>query len=45
MIENEFLYKPFVEYSTVEGFLLLFLLLAFCWFLWKCVIGVIRWVL
>ena len=34
---NEFLTKPFVEYSVTEGFLLLFLLLGVCVFLWKII--------
>lgn len=28
---SEFLTKPFEEYTVTEGFLLLFLILAFCW--------------
>lgn len=34
---NEFLTKSFVDYSVTEGFLLLFLILAFCWALWKII--------
>lgn len=38
---SEFLTKPFEEYSVTEGFLLLFLILAFCWILWKIIKGVL----
>ena len=34
---SEFLTKPFEEYSVTEGFLLLFLILAFCWIVWKII--------
>ena len=37
---SEFLYKPFEEYTVTEGFLLLFLVLAFCALLWRIVRGV-----
>lgn len=36
-----FLQKPFQEYTVTEGFLLLFLILAFCWAIWKIVKGVL----
>lgn len=36
-----FLQKPFQEYTVTEGFLLLFLLLAFCWAIWKIIKGVL----
>ena len=36
-----FLTKPFEQYSVTEGFLLLFLILAFCWILWKIIKGVL----
>ena len=29
--------KPFEQYSVTEGFLLLFLILAFCWAVWKII--------
>ena len=35
-----FFEKPFAEYTVTEGFLLLFLALAFCWALWKIIKGV-----
>ena len=35
-----FFEKPFAEYTVTEGFLLLFLVLAFCWALWKIIKGV-----
>ena len=38
---SEFLTKPFEEYSVTEGFLLLFLILAFCWILWRIIKGVL----
>lgn len=38
---SEFLTKPFEEYSVTEGFLLLFLILAFCWIVWKIIKGVL----
>lgn len=38
--DNLFLTKPFDEYTVTEGFLLLFLVLAFCWVLWKIIKGV-----
>lgn len=34
---NEFFTKPFESYSVTEGFLLLFLILAFCWAVWKII--------
>ena len=37
---SEFLTKPFEEYTVTEGFLLLFLILAFCWIIWKIIKGV-----
>lgn len=37
---SEFLTKPFEQYSVTEGFLLLFLILAFCWIIWKMIKGV-----
>lgn len=33
-MQNEFLYKAFEDYSTTEGFLLLFLVLGFCGVIW-----------
>ena len=39
-MQAEFLYKPFEEYTVTEGFLLLFLILAFCYVIWKIVKGV-----
>lgn len=36
---SQFLYKPFEQYSVTEGFCLLFLLLGFCWVIWKIVKG------
>lgn len=36
-----FLQKPFQEYTVTEGFLLLFLILAFCWAIWKIIKGVL----
>lgn len=33
-MENEFLFKAFEEYTTTEGFLLLFLILGFCALIW-----------
>ena len=38
--QSEFLYKPFDEYTVTEGFLLLFLILAFCALAWRIVRGV-----
>ena len=38
--QSEFLYKSFEEYTVTEGFLLLFLVLAFCALLWRIVRGV-----
>ena len=35
-----FLSKSFDEYTVTEGFLLLFLVLAFCWLVWKIIKGV-----
>lgn len=35
-----FLSKAFDEYTVTEGFLLLFLILGFCWALWKIIKGV-----
>lgn len=35
-----FLSKSFDEYTVTEGFLLLFLILGFCWALWKIIKGV-----
>lgn len=32
-----FLTKSFEQYSVTEGFLLLFLILAFCWVVWKII--------
>lgn len=40
---SEFLTKPFEEYTVTEGFLLLFLLLDVCVFLWKIIKGVFEW--
>lgn len=37
---SEFLYKAFEEYTVTEGFLLLFLLIIFCWILWQIIRGV-----
>lgn len=34
---SEFLTKPFEQYTVTEGFLLLFLLLGVCVFLWKII--------
>lgn len=34
-----FLYKDFNSYTVTEGFLLLFLLLAFCWVCWIIIRG------
>lgn len=34
---NEFLTKPFEQYSVTEGFSLLFLILAFCWVVWRII--------
>lgn len=39
--QSEFLYKAFEKYTVTEGFLLLFLILAFCALLWRIVRGVI----
>lgn len=39
--QSEFLYKSFEEYTVTEGFLLLFLILAFCALLFRIVRGVI----
>ena len=39
-MQAEFLSKPFEEYTVTEGFLLLFLILAFCYVIWKIVKGV-----
>lgn len=36
-----FLQKPFEEYTVQEGFCLLFLLLLFCWTVWKIIKGVL----
>lgn len=33
-MQNEFLFKAFEDYSTTEGFLLLFLLIGFCALIW-----------
>ena len=41
MLQSEFLYKPFQDYTVVEGFLLLFLVLGFCVLIWHVVRGVI----
>ena len=38
--DNLFLTKPFDEYTVTEGFLLLFLILGFCWLVWKIIKGV-----
>lgn len=38
--QAEFLYKPFEDYTVMEGFLLLFLILGFCCILWVIVRGV-----
>lgn len=38
--QSEFLYKSFEEYTVTEGYLLLFLILAFCALLWRIVRGV-----
>lgn len=35
-----FLSKSFDEYTVTEGFLLLFLILGFCWLVWKIIKGV-----
>lgn len=35
-----FFKKPFVEYTVTEGCLLLFLVLGFCWVIWKIIKGV-----
>lgn len=35
-----FFEKPFAEYTVTEGFLLLFLILGFCLFIWKIIKGV-----
>lgn len=35
-----FFEKPFAEYTVTEGFLLLFLTLGFCLFIWKIIKGV-----
>ena len=32
-----FLTKPFEQYNVTEGFLLLFLILAFCWGVWTII--------
>lgn len=40
---SEFLTKPFEQYTVTEGFLLLFLLLGVCVFLWKIIKGVFEW--
>jgi len=37
---SEFLYKDFEQYTVTEGFLLLFLILAFCILIWRFVRGV-----
>lgn len=37
---SEFLYKAFEDYTVVEGFLLLFLILFFICVLWKIIKGV-----
>ena len=42
-VVSEFLIKPFEQYSVTEGFLLLFLLLGRCVFLWKIIKGVFEW--
>lgn len=42
-VVSEFLIKPFEQYSETEGFLLLFLLLGICVFLWKIIKGVFEW--
>ena len=39
--QSEFLYKSFEEYTVTEGFLLLFLILAFCALLFRILRGVI----
>jgi len=38
--QSEFLYKDFEQYTVTEGFLLLFLILAFCILIWRFVRGV-----
>lgn len=38
--QAEFLYKLFEDYTVTEGFLLLFLILFFCYIIWKIVRGV-----
>lgn len=35
-----FFEKPFAEYTVTEGCLLLFLVLGFCWIVWKIIKGV-----
>lgn len=35
-----FFEKPFAEYTVTEGCLLLFLILGFCWVVWKIIKGV-----
>lgn len=42
-VVSEFLTKPFEQYTVTEGFLLLFLLLGVCVFLWKIIKGVFEW--
>ena len=34
-----FFEKPFAEYTVTEGCLLLFLVLGFCWIVWKIIKG------
>ena len=34
---NEFLYKPFEQYTVTEGFLLLFLILGICVICWNII--------
>lgn len=36
---SPFLTKPFESYTVTEGFCLLFLLLGFCWCVWKIIKG------
>ena len=40
VLQSEFLYKPFQDYTVVEGFLLLFLVLGFLVLIWHVVRGV-----
>ena len=44
-VPDRFLSKPFDEYTTVEGFLLMFLILAICVICVKILKGAFQWLM